>query len=550
MIERRTLIKAGASSSLLSLVGCRQLPSIFSPSPQGAVDIHTHIFNGRDLPVTGFLRQVVLRSPDGPIERKYLTESFLKLVSLILLSGTPSPERELRQLNEGTAIRTSDILDEDEHNVSKGIAEFQRQSGSANVGFRTDASDDQIVLEQIESELRLNLSFSATRNEADYSALLAREIYREGAGDRLASGRFRWSESGVLQTVRWAGMLTRARSDIFNELKRLYGGVGQIKIFSPSLVDLQSWMLPRDDVSDIRAQIDVTSKIAQLNKQDLILSFAPFCPLRAALEAEDSSDPNFNTLRHVQYAMTIGFAGVKVYPPMGFVPFGNADLPEPQVRRWPKGGGAALDAQLAKFYDWCVAEDVPIKAHANNSLAAQNCSGIYASPRNWEAVLSQRKYRQLRLNLAHFGGFDETRPPKERCPDPFGTDWEDVIVDMIERFPNLYFDLGYWTEVLDTQSPEAAEVIDRMRTLISRSSLVAERMMYGSDWSMLGREPTHNYYTKSVKNALVQILPDAAQRDAVLGSNALRYLNIRRWTKQWYRLSPFFADNAVFRDLF
>ena len=550
MISRRRLLSGGTSCAFLPLAACGELEAIFSPSPQGAVDIHCHIFNGRDLPVTGFLRQVVIREPDEPVRRDLLTESFLKLIALILLSGTPSPQAELRQLSHRslTASTGGDVLREDERNVAGGIAEFRRQSGDLTAGFTTRKSADDEVLLQIERELGFGRTLTASRSKVDYPATLAREIYREGTGARDRSGRFRTSGSAILQTIRWAGLLTRPRQKIFEELKRLYGGEGQIRILSPSLVDLGAWLLPRDRVSGRKAQIDVFSKIAEVNKDDLILSFAPFCPLRAALEAEDN--PGIDTLRFVKYALRKGFAGVKLYPPMGFLPLGNVRLRRPRVRRWPRAGGRALDDQLRALYDWCAAEDVPIKAHANNSIAAQHCSGRFASPRNWEPVLSQPRYQNLRLNLAHFGGFDETRAPGVPCADQTGGDWEDVMAGMIARYPNLYFDLGYWSEVIDGESAAAADVIARMRALVARVPGVAQRMMYGSDWSMIARLPGHNRYKRAVEEAVARIVSGAAAREAVLGGNALAYLGLQQGTKQHARLAPFFADNTVFRETF
>ncbi len=551
MHSRRGFLLGGTAAVTLPLSGCDTLPAVFSPSPKGAVDIHNHIFNGRDVPATGFIRQVVLRDADAPVTSGDLLESLIKLLALIMLSGTPTSEQELENLQQPQPRTREDVLAQDERNTARGIARFQREIGAETSGFRTAARDDQSILGQIEAELGITSGPTRSlRLRADYSTTLAREIYRESSGVQDRSARSFQSNSRLLSTIRWAGLLTRSRNDIFGELKRLFGNEGQIRIFSPSLVDFQRWLRPRDTVSSVRSQIDVTSRIAQLQKEDLILPFAPFCPLRAALEAEDSGDPNFDTLALLKYAVARGFAGVKLYPPMGFLPIGNADLPNrPFVRRWPRGGGRALDDQLLKLYDWCVAEGVPIKAHANNSLAAQPCSSLYASPTNWVPVVSQPRYRQLRLNLAHFGGFDETLDPPKRCRDPQGRDWEEILAGMLGQFPNLYFDIGYWSELLSPGSEGYENVVNKTIALFQSQPLIAERMMYGSDWLMLGREPAHNTYKRRVEDALARMFPDPGQRDAVLGENALRYLDLRRGTQQWARLSAFFGDNQVFAGL-
>lgn len=50
-----------------------------------------------------------------------------------------------------------------------------------------------------------------------------------------------------------------------------------------------------------------------------------------------------------------GFVGVKLYPPMGFQASDN------------KG---PIETALRRLYDWCKDADVPIMAHAENSIGA------------------------------------------------------------------------------------------------------------------------------------------------------------------------------------
>ena len=210
--------------------------------------------------------------------------------------------------------------------------------------------------------------------------------------------------------------------------------------------------------------------------------------LRAALEREDL--PARDPLRHVKQAiLNRGFLGVKLYPPMGFRPFDNNIDHFSWAPRSPRGGGAALDRELADLYSWCVANDVPIKAHANNSNAAAPGAGVFADPAGWRAVLDQPRFRNLRLNLAHFGGFDESAPAEALTSTG---DWEESLAEMVGLYSGLYFDIGYWTEAADTDAPQRTRVLARVRELLERDPKMLERMMYGSDWSMIGREPALN----------------------------------------------------------
>jgi hypothetical protein len=286
----------------------------------------------------------------------------------------------------------------------------------------------------------------------------------EEAAARLAAAiyeRTREAESYVrvspfIQTIRWAGLLTRARMDILTELVTLFGGEGGFQVFSPSVVDFELWFRTDEGVTPVNQQIDLMSRIATSREDVVILNFASFCPLRAALELE--RDQAIDPLRHVKRAVeTLGFAGVKLYPPLGFRPLGNEETTFELAKRAPEGGGSALDGPLRMLYGWCESNDVPIKAHANNSIEAATCSGLKASPANWGPVFDE--FPSLRVNLAHFGGFDETGglaallALSQGCADPDGRDWEAIIHDMIAEHDNLYFDLGYWIEVVGPEAP-------------------------------------------------------------------------------------------------
>jgi len=91
--------------------------------------------------------------------------------------------------------------------------------------------------------------------------------------------------------------------------------------------------------------------------------------------------------------MTTGsFAGVKVYPPLGFDP-------------WPDGkyGDAEELRKVELLYSLCCKKDVPITAHGGTGGFVTIDKGrlqSYASVEKWEKVLVA--FPDLRLNLAHF----------------------------------------------------------------------------------------------------------------------------------------------------
>ncbi len=549
MLGRRHIL-TGLAGTLAApgLNGCAEVRRFFQPElPPAAIDIHTHFFNGRDVPIVGFLRQTIIRDPHAPVDRDMTTDAFLKLLANILLVDTPTAKAELAGLGGKVApIPQERIIARDQQNVAQGIALFSQEAGQRRNGLTTTLSDETRILDRIAMEVGTpDIRRSLQTPEAQARSLAAR-IYDNGsAGFTTGKTRQYLHQSEFMQTIRWAGLLTRPRLDILAELDRLYGGPGLIRIFSPSLVDFGAWLVTEEEVTPVEDQIELVAAIARKHTNSLILPFAPFCPLRAALERED--DPTIDPLRHVKHAvLDLGFLGVKLYPPMGFRPIGN-DTELTWVPRKPRGGPAVLDRELEALYLWCIENDVPIKAHANNSIAAGPNTGKFADPAGWQALMRDPRFSGLHLNLAHFGGFDETAPQGKFTS---ASDWEATLADMVDEFPNLYFDLGYWTDAADPGSPDRARVIERTRGLLDRAPKMTERMMYGSDWSMIGRVPGHPAYLAGVQTALSELDLDTRQIERVMGRNAAAYLGLDRNGKQRKRLASVHADHPVYQEIF
>ena len=561
MKTRRQMLGCVAGLPFASLVGCtelRRVPEI--DSAVGAIDMHAHIFNGLDIPRVGFLEQVILRDPHSDSDPNQLTGGFLKLLAYILLTNTPTAKEELRGLRDqrpsADALRRDPVL-MDEQNVAEAIARFTAdQSRQPSNPTGLSRANDRAVIDLLYRETgakRATTGFALPQSEAK---TLAANIYEQSASDtalsRSRTRDYKLNKSTILQTIRWAGLLTRSREAIYDELVGLYGGPNGISVYSPSIVDFQLWFQTEEKVTPIRDQISVMSALARRRQDAILLNFAPFCPLRAALLVQDN--PGADPLADIKWAITQkGFVGVKLYPPLGFRPLGNKNARFNFVKRVPKGVGKALDKQLLKLYAWCEANDVPIKAHANNSIEAGICTGLNASPTNWIPVLD--KFPNLRLNLAHFGGFDETSNTPEplglsnRCVEPTGRDWEDLLTDMLGTYRGLYFDLGYWIETSNGGS-DRRKVLRKMRALIEREPLVVQRMMFASDWSMIGRETSHRIYRVTVLAALKELNLSSAQRGEIEGGNAHRYLGIDQKGKQYRRLDAFFKNHPVWRAEF
>src|SRR6266446_1751513 len=65
-----------------------------------------------------------------------------------------------------------------------------------------------------------------------------------------------------------------------------------------------------------------------------------------------------------------------------------------------------VDAALAKLYSWCSANNVPIMAHTSHSSGPNTDYEDRADPIFWAGMLKQDAFPRLRINLAHFGHFN------------------------------------------------------------------------------------------------------------------------------------------------
>ena len=555
--------------------------------PQRTIDIHAHIFNGLDIPAVGFFNQVILKP------NRWLKEGVLHLLKSIIFtsSNTPTAKQELESLKKKklespqalgflqTSSEEPNYLEQDRANVAKAIEQFiTGELPSSSVGFAlppTPINDDDrhTVIKELYKEI------NRPDKEADEPPSLS--VIKQNPkkeAEKLSEKIYELAAATLGITLRhilWAGLFTRLRQGIYKELVSLYGGEKGIQVYSPSLVDFQCWFksqLWEESVTPIRDLIDVMSALAKSRDDAILLNFVGFCPLRSALERLERKEDNSDTsaLANVKYAIEKkGFAGVKLYPPLGFLPLNNKDTTfdhaSHNAHAKLNGCGEMLDKELRQLYDWCDSNDVPIKAHAEKAIEAKPGAGRLAAPDNWVPVL--KDYPNLRLNLAHFGGFDETKKGDRskplgatgNCEETSGSNWENRIATMLTEYPNLFCDLSYWTQVVDITDggTERARVVTAMNDLIDRCPVIKERMMYGSDWPMIGKGLLHPLYAVKVIETLRKEKGENGlgltgdELAAVTGGNARRYLGLDDIeTKQYQRLSKFFGNHPVWQSHF
>ena len=248
--------------------------------------------------------------------------------------------------------------------------------------------------------------------------------------------------------------------------------------------------------------------------------------------------------------------GVKIYPPMGFAPFGNQNLdPHTWSVSWLRGlphqahFGYELDVSLKQLYDWCVAEDVPILAHANTSSGPSQAFSNLAGPEYWQAAL--QTHPNLRVIFGHFGGAE----------DPQAANKARTFVQLMGAASGSLgsrasADVAYFSKALDDPS----DLISALAPLFSANDdpagVLPHRLLFGSDWKMLLLEQHANEYLQKFATVLTTMaqprpaglgLPNLVED--TLGRNAITALGLQARQATRTRIETFYKSKGVQRPL-
>ena len=525
-LDRRQVLIAAGVLPLLSAL--RISPGLAAP-PSGAFDVHCHVFNATDLPISGFLRRVVFEDYGEQVAADALSvpSPIAALVATLvgfLRNGVITAEDELAQIT-ASAMALGQSFDPFSLRAQRALEDALGDvlAGGAAV-FSADA-EQPVPQESIDA---LRAAIEAEIGSAPEAQVEAADLMAPTAS-RLFIG------SGLIgRTFRWAAWLRSPRLRLIERLAELYGGDGRVTFFTPALVDYEHWLgdRPRSDLASQVRVMEAAQKAAFQQFNVFVHSLAPFDPWRQAMDVAAGRSPTALDIAR-NTVEERGFIGVKLYPPMGFRPTANAGagLTYPAAAAGLEDFSEKIDAALDQLYAWAEAEGVPILSHAANSQGAGPGYSERANPSGWEAVLA--RYPDLRLSLAHFGDFDEAS----------GTaPWENATGALLARYRNVVTDLSYLSEALPSAPPHRREAIaGQIRAFLASFDANAERLVYGSDWIMLGREADQHRYFEEVQSLLGQAGVTPAQWSSIARGNAIRFYGLgpggaaRTRLEGWYQ---------------
>lgn len=522
-----------------SLIAEAVQPAALPPAdhPRKWIDIHCHVFNLADLPVAEFIEHTRLQSGlalaaipiIGLISAIFKGNAVTAQTELHTLAGNaPQPAQPPEQATTLDALRAL-------HSDQPGFAPAMKNAApllhAALAELDPDHDTTAAITDARLQTLADHLDGDAAVNDPDYLA--------------------------------WIDLLTGARNDIVNALLAQFPPGDQVML-TPSLVDYNRWLglTAADDtnLTPLPQQLAVTQAIATRHaapappngeRRAAIGLFMPFDPWRS-IETDQ-------VLQDIQHALEQGLAiGVKLYPPMGFAALGNETLAENsfphslqtlvQTRRPTLTTGQALDAELRKLYALCEALDAPITTHVANSEIVDHPSSQLPSPQYWARALAA--FPHLRVNLGHYGGVwrfaTDSQDPDEIARVNEALAWSDQIAELMAQYPNVYADFAFFDLALENVQPgtKAARAIGHIHAQAARIPAVKQRLMFGSDWILVGMDAAGADYARRVMSGMNHFFQTPDEQDDIRWRNAARYLNLSPGTPTWQRLSRALGPHA------
>lgn len=581
---RRSLIGSGA----LLTAGCAGWPDL-PPGPDGSgragvVDSHVHLFNAADLPVHRFIEYTFARKfaafPGG--------SAVIDVFTTVVKPLSPTIDAELRALRGRRGVReTSPQRFADAataRSLGLSVAEIENgerpslQKWDADTGVELAASYDALIavlaaahLPEAEIEplfQSLTRDASSLRLQAD----LRRRVFEATAAgadegpaevERRARAAFGILQAKrmnllapeealtldivgeVVRTVRWGFVMLQPRTSHLQRYLRSYRAPdAQPATVLNLLIDFDSWLLdgPSPGCSQT-AQIEFWETVADHYEGDVeIKTFAAYCPLKHAQDVRENGVGS-TYLKGLEDAFAAGkIAGLKLYPPMGFFPIGNAGRPNRAhvgddgigsrvVDEWVRTAGSAplgdaLDRCLTAAYEMCQRVGLPILAHAGPSNTPASNFVTRPDPANWIPVA--QAYPRLHLMMGHFVDDARSFVTAMEAGNNASDAWAiKSTARLLRAHPNVFVDLSYTEEILGSGNADLAVRFFRSLHRYAAENDAFDQIAYGSDWIMLQREGDHRRYLEIMRASMRLASWTPSEIERVFVGNGRRFLSPR-----------------------
>jgi predicted TIM-barrel fold metal-dependent hydrolase len=556
-VRRKLMRGAIVAGSAPTLAGCDWIKKVLGIGPAlspgvgpPGVDAHCHIFNIRDMPAYAFVIDVVVENP----VLKPLAAPVAKLFVEICRAPAKTYEDEksvltavlANPLQPMPAVATAAEID---FMIAGGLARYVTNFTSIGknappTGWTPDF--DLLIAELFKTYLPGVIDPTKTPAQNALAILANLQTLAVNMSAPVTPA-VSFGAYAAQFFRKWAPELAKYRFQIAEDAANLYGG--SVPLFlAPATLDIVNW-LPNakfdDPPTPLAKQAELMSLISLVQPANRALhGFIGFDPWRQVVDEAQGSTPT--ALDVVKTAVeTQGFIGVKIYPPMGFRATDNALAPQSAFAGLEPatipiaGRGAKIDDALMKLYTYCNTNDVPIMAHCAPSQGPTADAALQAHPQYWKKVMDLPQYKStLRVNLGHFGGVWSFDGGTAVC-------WTKEVAEVIQggSYGYLYADFGDFANILNRDpSDRTAAILGKLTPLLAANPAVRNRLLYGTDFHLLGREPGYEaFYAKNA--AQMQTALGVPDLKGFLGGNAVRFLGLEPGKKARARLEKFYTDH-------
>lgn len=550
------------------------------PTQYPFIDMHTHLFTARYLPLHGILRSFGVQNLlarglariafsitgvsdfDSADEDSQddLVEALLGRNADKLMQTTTWRTRALIRRYQNYSERSPDEeqrlqealggLDD----ISLGLGNFAVDERPASSRILHDAplAEESAFGDGLEKPDELDMllaqGFSAAGENVSGSSFFhdATHLHLEEDFDpgtdigMKAAGLSTTQVKGLRQVLLFVGVLALSERNRYRVLEKDYAKgkpadgfnathyVGVLMDMQEAYAELWGRNLTRPHF-DFKKQMRLMKALSEETNGKLI-SFGAVDPFR-------SSDWK----SYVEHGVAHGANGFKIYCPLGYRPVDDPDYVTPVGPDAPSiYEKRAVNRAPAPHAQKAMKEIVPYFATHNLRMfthctpigfAAKEGYGVYADPELWRRAMEHHDAQNLWLFLGHGGGSTEIDwyGWAADSDEDFEKSFAARVIQLAQDYDNVYLGLGY---ILDVLHPERRDrVFDRLMTLISAPKPAGalyhfrDKVCFGTDWSMpqaIGR-------ARSYLNAFYEFFDDDEIREyasAFFEGNARRYLGL------------------------
>lgn len=469
------------------------------------IDPHGHFFNATDLQAGGYIAGPV--ASDEKLNPKLYQA--LRIVGLVIDGAVRalgrSASKENRYLDELEVRLNALDFTQSAQLIEDDIA-IENERIAEELYKRIRREDENNVFEEIISGDPFLQSMDTAFNEEFLRRLFNDEQSIYGAA--LAANQLETTRLTLGYLVFVKHMLSYRTHNIHAYRQAYYEHADNIKVVRAgnALVDFDHWLGECDEpYSRLVDQIYLYDRLAKIHGGYIfnLISFNPWNGIEHGNRYYDL----------VEYALSLDtFRGAKLYPTIGYYPYGNSVIDEPKRTTPHPPNMRDVDDALGHLYEICGSE-IPVMAHGNHSKGTMPEYKVMAGPRGWKKALDA--YPELRVNIGHFGGNSVVA----------GSNWTDNFIKMMSTYEGLHTDLGYWDE-LQSDPDFARAFVLRLEAAIGDGSHAYDRVMFGTDWLMTSKEDKWQHYPNDIYTNLKNGNASTALLDAIFYDNARRLFKL------------------------